>query len=615
MEIAIESTMNSTNLEIQVAVQIVDSSNTSQQLPTVISAQYNRPNLEFLEDTREAMDNFLKLCVPLHKLSLEGNWAASKHILDQDPRLRNAGIAKGWPTMLHVAAGANQCQFVEELLKLMDEEEDYSDLALQDMKGNTAFVFAAAAGNMRIVELMLQRESKLVTIRGGEGVTPLQFAAMQGRCIMAWYLFDITKHVFQIRDWDLLFFTCINTSNYDLALKMAREREELAFARDTSANGETGLHLLAQKPLDRCCEIHDQHETPIRINPGMKQHVILQLVNFLWKTILSKKHSKKEIRDIISEPSQLLFDAAEVGNFGFLSELISAYPSLIWEVDKKNRSLIHVAVLHRHASIFNLIHEIGPQKDIIVTYEEDIDKNTLLHLAAKLAPPTQLELVSGAAFQMSLEISWFEEVNKIMPPSYRRMKNSEALTASELFTREHAELRSKGESWIKGTAESCMLISTVIATCVLSAAIQLPGGNGSDGKPNYLQNLSFLIFAISDATAFISSATSILIFMSILVSRYAEYDFHKSLPIKLIFGLIMLFISITSMMVAFSSIFFIIYCYGLKWVPSFISIFACLPIFLFMFLQFSLWSDIIYSTYYCRTLFKPGVKMLYVLEK
>jgi len=32
-----------------------------------------------------------------------------------------------------------------------------------------------------------------------------------------------------------------------------------------------------------------------------------------------------------------------------------------------------------------------------------IDNNTLLHLAAKLAPPGQLELVSGAAFQMCLE--------------------------------------------------------------------------------------------------------------------------------------------------------------------------------------------------------------------
>ena len=140
----------------------------------------------------------------------------------------------------------------------------------------------------------------------------------------------------------------------------------------------------------------------------MKQQVVLQLVKFLWKTILRRSKSKANIINIISQPSQVLFDAAEVGNFGFLSELISAYPNLIWEVDSRNRSIIHIAVLHRHASIYNLIHEIGPQKDIVVTYEDNIDKNTLLHLAAKLAPPNQLELVSGAAFQMCLELLWFE---------------------------------------------------------------------------------------------------------------------------------------------------------------------------------------------------------------
>lgn len=141
---------------------------------------------------------------------------------------------------------------------------------------------------------------------------------------------------------------------------------------------------------------------------GMKQHVFLQLVNFLWNTLLENIDSKSKILDIISEPSHLLFDAAEVGNFGFLSELISAYPSLIWEVDSRNRSIIHTAVLNRHASIYNLIHEIGSIKDIIVTFAGEEDENTLLHLAAKLAPPSQLELVSGAAFQMSHEISWFE---------------------------------------------------------------------------------------------------------------------------------------------------------------------------------------------------------------
>ena len=140
----------------------------------------------------------------------------------------------------------------------------------------------------------------------------------------------------------------------------------------------------------------------------MKQQVSLQLVNFLWNTILRNNDSKKDIIKIISEPSQLLFDAVEVGNFGFLSELISAYPSLIWVADNSNRSLIHMAVMYRQASIYNLIHEIGQQKDIIVTYEEETSENTLLHLAAKSAPPGRLELVSGAAFQMCLELLWFK---------------------------------------------------------------------------------------------------------------------------------------------------------------------------------------------------------------
>jgi len=149
----------------------------------------------------------------------------------------------------------------------------------------------------------------------------------------------------------------------------------------------------------------------------MKSLVIFQLVNHLWKTILRHKTIREAIK-IISEPYQVLFDAAEVGNFGFLSELISAQPSLIWETDHKNQSIIHTAVSFRHASIFNLVHEIGSQKDLIVTYmvKEDnpsfclpkIKNNNLLHMAAKLAPTEQLELVSGAALQMCLEIKWFE---------------------------------------------------------------------------------------------------------------------------------------------------------------------------------------------------------------
>ncbi|RHN73348.1 putative ankyrin repeat-containing domain, PGG domain-containing protein [Medicago truncatula] len=486
-----------------------------------------------------------------------------------------------------------------------------NDIALQDANGNTAFCIAAAVGNMKIVDLMLKRNPDLPIIRGALGYTPIQNAALQGRYKMAWHLYDKTIHCFEDNDWELLFFACIYTGIYDLALKMARGRNALAFARDV--NEETALHLLAQNqmPLDSCCHCleHDHH--PIMTNPGMKNHVVFQLVKFLWTTILDRHYtSKDELNEIINKPSQLIFDAAEVGNFGFLSELISAHPSLIWEMDSKNRTILHIAVLHRHASIFNLVHQIGHIKDVIVTFEDE-DRNTILHLAAKLARRGQLELVSGAAFQMCVELVWFE----IMLPAQIKSKNSKDMTAEELFSNEHEKLREDAESWMKKTAESCMLISTVIATGVFAAATTLPGGTDDTGKPNYLKKPSFLVFAISDTFAFISASTAILIFLSILVSRYREYDFYKSLPLKLIFGLITLFISITSMMVALSTSFFIIYYHGSMWIPSCITILSFLPILLYIRLQFKLFSDIIYSTYYWKTLSKLGKNMIYVLEK
>ncbi|RHN73362.1 putative ankyrin repeat-containing domain-containing protein [Medicago truncatula] len=122
----------------------------------------------------------------------------------------------------------------------------------------------------------------------------------------------------------------------------------------------------------------------------MKNHVVFQLVKFLWTTILDQHYPPEELHKIINQPSQLIFDAAEVGNYGFLSELISVYPSLIWDVDCKNRTILHIAVLNRHYSIFNFIHQMGHIKGFILTYENDEDRNTLLHLAAKLAPQVQL---------------------------------------------------------------------------------------------------------------------------------------------------------------------------------------------------------------------------------
>jgi hypothetical protein len=138
---------------------------------------------------------------------------------------------------------------------------------------------------------------------------------------------------------------------------------------------------------------------------GMRDAPILKLIRKMWDKYLFL--DDLEMKEIMREPYQVTFIAAEVGNFEFLSIVMSTYPDLIWELNNTGQSIIYIAILHRHANIFNLIHEIGTFKDFITAFVDD-DNNNFLHSVAKLAPPDRLNIVSGAALQMMLELSWFE---------------------------------------------------------------------------------------------------------------------------------------------------------------------------------------------------------------
>ncbi|XP_048436602.1 ankyrin repeat-containing protein At5g02620-like [Pyrus x bretschneideri] len=576
--------------------------------------QPNHPSRHLLENTNR--DSYLNLCMPLYKAAMKGDWDTTKDILNINRALLTASITKGWETVLHVAAGVkDNIHFVGELVQMMDEE----DLALQDIKGNTALSLAAATGTLEIAEILIRKNRSLPTIPGGKGMTPLYVAALFGQSKMAWYLYDKTYETLNEKSRRFLFFCCIDHDLYDVALKLLEDDTTLATAR--KGDGGTALHVIARKSLEfgdqstpgMCRRLMNTLKVLLGIKfsykRNLKQTEALKLVECLWKEML--KHDDDEVMRLIGEPSELLFDAVKLGNYEFLSVLIDFYPELLSECDDNNQTIFHIAVLHRHACIFNLVHETGSIKDIIATYTDN-ENNNILHLAAKLAPQDQLNLVSGAALQMQRELVWFEEVEKIVQPPFIDMKNNQGTTPRELFTSEHEDLLHKGESWMKSTANSCMLVSTIIATVVFSAAFSIPGGI-SDNKrtPNFVKETAFLIFIISDGVALFSSSTAILMFLYILTSRYAENDFLKSLPLKLMIGLTSLFISITSMMVAFSTAFYLSCHYELRWVPDLIFIFAFVPVALFAFLQYPLLSDIFFSTYCSSLLFQPRRDLIY----
>ncbi|KAJ7974903.1 Ankyrin repeat-containing protein [Quillaja saponaria] len=69
---------------------------------------------------------------------------------------------------------------------------------------------------------------------------------------------------------------------------------------------------------------------------------------------------------------------------------------------------------------------------------------------------------------------------------------------------------------------------------MFAAAFTVPGGHEDSGYLVFLNRKLFMLFMISDAMSLFSSSTSVLVFLGILTSRYAEDDFLESLPKKLI---------------------------------------------------------------------------------
>ncbi|KAJ0670701.1 putative PGG domain-containing protein [Helianthus annuus] len=135
---------------------------------------------------------------------------------------------------------------------------------------------------------------------------------------------------------------------------------------------------------------------------------------------------------------------------------------------------------------------------------------------------------------------------------------------------------------MKETSSQCMVVAALIATIVFAVAFTIPGGyDQTYGIPIFYRKPIFVAFVVADAMSLFLSSTSILTFLSILTSRYAERDFVESLPTKLMVGISTLFLSITAMMITFGVSFFVLYHKKMKWIPILISACAVVPAFLF----------------------------------
>ncbi|KAL0398117.1 UNVERIFIED_CONTAM: hypothetical protein Sradi_2155000 [Sesamum radiatum] len=535
----------------------------------------------------------------MYQAAMKGDWQAAAFLLQRNPNLAYAKITENGHTALHMAAATSRTKFVRELVGRMAE----GDLLLKDKYGYTAFCYAAASGIVEIAAVMREKNKNLITCPGNNEMKPLYIAAVLGNKDMVSYLYKFTDAKdLSITEWFDLLIATIRNNMHDTALDILNQSSDETLdtttttivipgendSPDETKNKGTALHELAVQDISdiNASEeaIMDSFNTmfaavPLlsrfkRIfeQPLMRKRAWL-VAERLWDRM--QRLDRAEVVELLENPP-ILHEAAKVGNVGLITMLTRSDPDLIWQRDsRKQHYIFHTAVLHRQENVFSLIHQIGSMKELIAISEDD-NHNNIMHLAGKLAPPGRLKIVSGAALQMQRELLWFKEVEKVVPPSCLDIRNKQRLRPRELFSIEHNSLLTKGETWMKETANNCMIVATLIATVAFTAAFTLPGGNNGDtGMPILKKRTWFTSFAVSNAVALFCSTASIIMFLSILTSRYQEDDFLVSLPTKLMFGLTALFTSIVGMVFAFTTTFFLLFHEEETFVFKWIAVSAC----------------------------------------
>ncbi|KAK3438683.1 hypothetical protein EUGRSUZ_C03336 [Eucalyptus grandis] len=282
---------------------------------------------------------------------------------------------------------------------------------------------------------------------------------------------------------------------------------------------------------------------------------------------------------------------------------IQFFPELI-RIRPHRRSLPAHAVRHRQARTLGLFLQLSSTAELSLVRGPTAEdcKDIMVEAASYFPNYDTVTKGAGATFQMQRELQWYNAVESWVSPLWRNasMIDTEVMNVTYWngFVENHKELLEKGEKWVKNTGNSCMLVSTLIATVLFAAAFTVPGGNDDKtGVPLLLGEDSFLVFAISDVLGLFSSVTAILLFLAILTSRYELQDFLKALPKKIITGLCFLFLSLAFMLVAFAASLTLVLKERVEWVVIPITLLASLPVVLFAILQLPLLYQMVKSTY------------------
>ncbi|KAJ1427260.1 PGG domain [Sesbania bispinosa] len=288
--------------------------------------------------------------------------------------------------------------------------------------------------------------------------------------------------------------------------------------------------------------------------------------------------------------------AAKMGVTEMVEKILDTFPVAIHDVDSDNKNVVLLAIENRQPRVYKLLAKRNSVKETAFR-QIDNQGNSALHLAATYREHRPWR-VPGDAMQMQWEYKWYKLVKNSMPPNFYARYNNKGQTAKQVFINSHEHLVKEGRKWLTKTSESYSLVAALVATVSFTTSTGIPGGSNEEtGMPILGGQAAFNVFAVASLVALCSSVTALVLFLSILTSRYQEKDFAMDLPRKLLLGMTSLWTSITSVLVSFCAGHYYVIEDQLKSSIYLIYALTCLPVSFFVLVQLPLYLDLMLAIF------------------
>ncbi|KAI3944590.1 hypothetical protein MKW98_021048 [Papaver atlanticum] len=517
--------------------------------------------------------------LPLYHAAKEGDWGKV-----------GARITISSDTALHIAALEGHFKFVKKLVEIMTPEQ----LGLQNFDGETALQGAVIAGNIESVKEILGKNPNLTCIpdnfncldqlslqRYEKNFNPSPFSGDLGRRIIR---------------------SIIGCDFYDISHNMIEMYPELATEADPRGKGACALEMMAT-----CNDFLSRNEhtfwdrmvyslyfpstTPAINSQGDMDpekplkcfsvpisarvcHQMGQVIRKVAKEIVPGRKVctlKMKHEEAYFSATGILNTAAKFGTMEFVKECLETFPGLHWvKMGIAKRDIFYSAICERQEKMFTFLCNVpGYKRKMHATL--DIYDSNILHMASWYETPSPfITTFPCIVLRVQRDLQWFKEVESFVLPAYKIQKNDKGDTPQEVFIQCHKGAFAEAEKWMKDTSQSCAFVSALVATVVFAATFTAPGGYFSDNDSN---NRGIPVFLYKDSFVVFAAATAFM------------------------FGLGTLFVSVISLMVAFSATLCILLKRRFPWLPIPLSLVAAIPICLFLWTYVPLFTTMVHCAY------------------